>query len=79
MLDMAVGGLRRDPESGCDLFRLQPASEQSDDLGLALGQTGRALDSRNRLPGRLEHRGDRVRVEAPGATLLSQSLGGLLR
>ena len=45
VLDVAVGGLRRDPERPGDLLGLQAASEHPDHFGLALGQPCRALDS----------------------------------
>ena len=48
VLDVAVGGLGRDPERARDLLGLQAAGEQADDLGLALGQPRRPLDPRAR-------------------------------
>ena len=75
VLDVAVGGLDRDPETLGDLLGLEAAGEHAEDLGLALGQPGWALQSRHPLPGRLDHGGDRVGVKAAGARLASQVLG----
>ena len=67
-LDVAVGGLDRDPELVGDLLRLQAAGEHRDHLGLALGQPCRALQP---VPGDRppDHRGDRAGVEAARARL----------
>src|SRR5919197_5286710 len=79
VLDVAVGGLYRDPEYPGDLLGLEAAGELAEDLGLALGQPGWALQSRHPFPGRLDHGGDRVGVEAAGARLASEVLGRRLR
>ena len=67
--------LTRDPETSGDLLGLEAAGKHAEDLGLALGQPGWALQSPHPLPGRLDHGGDRVGVKAAGACLASQVLG----
>ena len=66
------------PRRARDLLGLQPARQHPDDLGLALGQSGRPLEARRRLPGRLDHRRHRVGVEPPGLGLLARARGRLL-
>jgi hypothetical protein len=74
VLDVAVGGLDRDPERPRHLLGLQAARQHRDHLGLALGEPRRPLDSRYPLAGRLDHRGDRIGVEPAAACLLAQGL-----
>ena len=75
---MAVGRLGGDLKRPSDLFCLQPTRKQSDDLRLALGQSGRPLNSRYRLSGGLENRGRCSGVESPRSDLLIEIIGGLL-
>ena len=74
VLHVAIGGLDRDAQHARDLLGLQAACEQRDDLDLAIGQPGRAVDPRRALPGGLQHRGHGVRVEPSRAGLVSQQL-----
>ena len=45
------------PSARATCLVCRPAGEHADDLGLALGQPRRPLESRHPLPGRLDHRG----------------------
>ena len=75
---MAVRGLGGDPERARDLLGLQAAREQSDDLGLALGQPRGPRNLRRPMPGRVQYCGDAVAVQPAGVGLLAEQVGRLL-
>jgi hypothetical protein len=74
VLDVAVGGLDRDPERTGDLLGLQSPCQQGDHLGLAVAQPGRALEPRGALSGGLDDCRHRVGVQPSRPCLSGQLL-----
>ena len=61
------------PSARATCLVCRPRASSADDLRLALGQPGRPVDPRHALAGRLQHGGDGVGVEPPGARLLGRA------
>ena len=78
LLHVALGGAPRDDESRGDLRVRQPLGHEPQDLDLARGQAGgRGIANEpRRLPGRSEHRADRVGGQPAGRGLGGQLRGG---